>query len=388
MRGYVSLLAVPLCALAACGGGGGAGPETIGSVAPPAGTGSGGTGGGVGTTPTPTPGATGSFLAVTSPTTFNAVGSAHSFEYTTTNGATSSVYLGNASTVRAPSGTIAYSPRDGVFTIALNDANAGTTSTVRFQDPAHRSDFNPERTPTLEVPNLTGFNYLSAGNSLETSTLFYQRPDSTLYVTLAGFARRVVDTNGVVTKRERGVYAFGAATPQTQVPISGTGTYTGGFLATSVLNPTGDSTSPQPNYMQWISGSSRVDVDFGRSTVALSMTGQVGTTFQDGQIVSDASLVYPSGTIFTAAGRGTIDLVRSGGFTGAFDSAAFQTGTAAAQAVDFRGISAGSSTAGASSFDGGFFGPNAVNLGGNFRIVGGVPDQRVDIHGAFAGGKN
>ncbi|MGJ3629067.1 hypothetical protein AB5I41_23410 [Sphingomonas sp. MMS24-JH45] len=164
MRGYVSLLAVPLAA-AACGGG--AGPETIGGVAPPAGTGTGtgtgtgGTGTGVGATPTPTPGASGSFLAVTSQTTFNAVGSAHSFEYTTANGVTSSVYLGNASTVRAPSGTIAYSPRDGVFTIALNDANVAQedASTVRFQDPAHRSDFNPERTPSLEVPNLQGFNY-------------------------------------------------------------------------------------------------------------------------------------------------------------------------------------------------------------------------------------
>ena len=28
-----------------------------------------------------------------------------------------------------------------------------------------------------------------------------------------------------------------------------------------------------------------------------------------------------------------------------------------------------------------------VNVGGNFRIVGGVPDQRVDIQGAFTGAK-
>ena len=41
----------------------------------------------------------------------------------------------------------------------------------------------------------------------------------------------------------------------------------------------------------------------------------------------------------------------------------------------------------ASSIDGSFYGPNAVEVGGSFRIVGGVPDQRVDILGAFTGAK-
>jgi hypothetical protein len=319
---------------------------------------------------------------VSTDTTFNAIGAAHSFSYTTTNGVTSVLYQGNASTVRSPAGTITYSPRDGIFNLALADGKANITRTVGYQDPAHRTDFASLRTPDAEVPNIPGFNYLEAGTSQESNIFFYQRPDATIYVTLAGFAYRGTDQNGVVVKREHGVYVFGAQTPQSQIPISGTGTYTGGFLASAVLNSSLDSSRPQPSYLQWITGSSTVDIDFGRGSVALSFAGAVGPTFLDGQQIPDSALLYPTGTTFNASGQATIDLVRTGGFTGAFNTASL-----GANAINFSGISAGSSVAGASSIDGGFFGPSGVNVGGSFRIVGGVPDQRVDIQGAFTGAK-
>lgn len=399
MRGYSIVLALPLLALAACGG---SGPESVGSVAPPAPTGGSGTGGGVGSAPTPTPstGGAGSgtgvspsptpsattppagFLTVSTETTFNAIGAAHSFTYTTTAAGTSVLYMGNASTVRSPAGTITYSPRDGVFQLALADAKANMTRNVGYQDPAHRTDFAALTTPNPEVPNLPGFNYLEAGNAQESNIFFYQRPDSTIYVTLAGFAYRGTDQAGVVVKREHGVYVFGASTPQSQVPISGTGTYTGGFLASAVLNPTLDNARQQPSYLQWITGSSAINVDFGTSTVGLSIDGVVGPTFLDGQRISDSALIYPTGTVFRATGQATIDLTRTGGFTGAFSTA-----TLGGTAINFSGITAGSNVAGASSIDGGFFGPNGINVGGSFRIVGGVPDQRIDIQGAFTGAK-
>lgn len=399
MRVISIAAALPLLALAACGG---AGPESAGSVAaPPAGntggggtgggvtpaptptpsTGTGGTGGGVTPSPTPTPSAPATFLTVTTATDFAAIGSAHALTYSyDANGNQGTLYQGNASTVKTPSGTVNYSPRDGVFTLTIKDDKAGVDRTARFQDPAHRSDFDAESTPSLEAPNLVGFNYLIAGNSRETTTFFYQRPDSTLYVTLGGFTHTSTDDQQRITKREHGALVFGALTPQTQVPIRGTGTYTGGFLATAQLNATFDSGNTAPDYMQWISGTSRIDVDFTRSTVALGLTGAVGPTFEDGVRVADASLAYPSGTAFSATGSATIDLIRSGGFVGGFTSA-----TLGGVTIDFRGVSAGSSTAGASSIDGAFFGPNAVNVGGNFRIIGGVPDQRIDIQGAFTG---
>ncbi|KQT32836.1 hypothetical protein ASG29_14190 [Sphingomonas sp. Leaf412] len=389
MRVTSIMLALPLLALAACGG---AGPESAGSVAaPPAGTGgtgsggtgSGGSGTGVGAAPTPTPTPSAGFLSVAEETTFTAVGAAHSFDYSSTNGVITSVlYQGNAGTVRSPSGSVAYSPRDGIFTLTLNDTKAGITRTNRFQDPAHRSDFNPESTPSLEAPNLAGFNYLTSGNATQTTTFFYQRPDSTIHVTLGGFSYLAKDAAGVLTERDHGVMVFGALTPQTQIPISGSGTYNGGFIASAVLNPTFDSTSPRTSYMQWITGDSRVLVDFGRSTVAVDLSGRLGPTFSEGTRIADAALLYPSGTYFAASGSATIDLIRTGGFAGVFDTAFLGT-----RAIDFAGISAGSSTAGASSIDGAFFGPNAVNVGGSFRIVGGVPDQRVDIQGAFTGSR-
>lgn len=394
MRVYRSALALPLLALAACGG---SGPEALGSIAPPAtgGTTTGGTSGGssgtnggtgaaVGTAGGTAPAAPTTFLSVGSETTFSAIGALHSFGYDEDVPGFDKqpiLYQGNASTTRTPSGTINYSPRDGIFTVTFADNKAGVENTVRFQDPAHRSDFNPESRPTLEAPNIAGFNYLEASDKTMRSTFFYQRPDATTYVTLAGFTRQDYNDTGLLA-RKHGVMVFGSLTPQTQVPLSGSGNYSGGFIASAVLNDTGDNRNPQLSYMQWITGASNVTVDFGRSTVALAFDGTVGATFQNGALIGNDALSSPAGTRFQASGTAQIDLLRTGGFAGAFTNASLGS-----KAIDFRSVSAGSSTAGASSIDGTFFGPNAVNVGGNFRIVGGVPDQRVDIQGAFTGAK-
>lgn len=82
----------------------------------------------------------------------------------------------------------------------------------------------------------------------------------------------------------------------------------------------------------------------------------------------------PAGAAFTANGTGRIDLVNAGGFVGAFQNAQFVFGTTT-QRIDIVG----------SSLDGAFYGPNANEVGASFRIVGGIPDQRVDIIGSFTG---
>lgn len=403
MRVGMIAATLPLLALAACGGG--AGPESVGSIAAPAPTGgtgtggtgtggsgtgvtptpsatpaptptptSGGSGSGIGTTPTPTPTPTPTtFLNVTSETQFAALGAVHSLAVNPETGG--ELYGGNASTVRAPTGRITYNPRDGIFTINFADDAAGVTRDLRFQDPAHRSDYNPERTPMLEVPNLDGFNYLESVDGEGLTSFFYQRPGATAYVTLAGFAHTEDDPYKV----EHGVMVFGSLTPQLAIPMSGTASYTGGFIASAVLNNF-DKASPQATYFQWFTGSSAINVDFGRSTVGVSFDGVAAAAFYRGQLISPSSMTFPSGTRFQAAANATINLVRTGGFSGAFTSA-----TLGGQAINFAGISQGSNVAGASSIDGAFYGPNAQNVGGNFRIVGGVPDQRVDIQGAFTG---
>ncbi|MES2338997.1 MAG: hypothetical protein V4537_12945 [Pseudomonadota bacterium] len=445
MRSLSLIAALPLLALTACGGA--SGPQSVGSNAAPAGNTSGGAGGGVSTpTPTPTPASTPapspaptpaptpapsptptpasggagggvgggtstptptptptSFLQVTAAKTMDAVGTFQSLETTATS--TGVLYRANASTVRAPSGTITYNPRDGVFTLNIADTIAGVNATAtRFQDPAHNTDFDNFRTPEWGVPEFAGFNYVEAGSTETTVseagvrstktdalTFFYQRPGgaTTYYVSLAGFVRNQTDANGFGTF-QRGVMVFGDQTLRTQIPATGTGTYQGGFLASMIGNTTGDSANPNPNFFQWIAGNSTTSIDFSKQTMSLYLIGKVGSANMNGYNIADSRLSYPTGSTFEAQGSGTIDLNRTGGFTGSFAGAGnyvrFVTPTGT-QTVNVTGITQGSNVAGASSIDGTFFGPNAVNVGGNWRVVGGTPDQRVDIHGAFTGAK-
>lgn len=423
MRSLIA--ALPLLALAACGGA--SGPETVGSVAPPSGgtssggtgSGSGGNGGGIGGgtgtgTPTPTPTAA-NFLDVSGATTFNAVGAFQSLQVLEdgAGGRGAQLYAGNASTVRAPSGTVAYDPRDGIFTIQFSDTKANVSSSVRFQDPAHRNELGGLSQPSWGVPtNLTDFNYLevqgpsaraASGGDLgraDSITFFYQRPGSqTKYVSLAGYVRNAFDRTTdprifaatTTSIFERGAMVFGQETSRSQVPTSGTGTYTGGMLATMVASPD----ASQNSYFQWITGSSSLTLDFSKQTMTMLLTGQVSAAVYGGQPVAGNPTAAPAGATFEAKGSGSINLTGNGGFTGNFsgvDAAGlanyvrFVNGGVATP-VNITNVSQGQPVAGASSIDGTFFGPDAVNVGGNFRVVGGVPDQRIDILGAFTGAK-
>lgn len=390
------LISLPLVTLAvACSGGG---PQTVGSIAPapaPAQSVSAGSGSGV-TAGTGSGGAAvtdASFLAINAEKSFDAIGGAHSL---TENRVGSTLYEGNASTVRSPSGQISYNPRDGIFTITFTDTKAGLSDNLRFQDPAHRTDFRPYVTPQWGVPDLEGFNYLEsisngAADPNDVSTFFYQRPGtSTTYVTLAGFVRNNPAADKDTFKR--GAFVFGDQTARGQIPASGTGTYKGGFIATMVNNPTFDGPDQKASYLQWMQGSSTTTVDFGKNAVNLQLSGTVNQANMSGYQVSNADLSIPTGATFTASANAAINLIGTGGFTGKFDSASFTYTPQGAPApvtknVDFASVNAATSTAGASSVDGTFFGPDAVNVGGSFRVVGGIPDQRVDILGAFAGAR-
>lgn len=405
MRSYSLIAALPLLALTACGGA--SGPQSAGSSAPPAGSsgsGNGGSGGGVSTptpspTPTPTPTTTPNFLDVSTETTFNAVGAFQSLGVKesgdpATAGAT--LYAGNASTVRTASGTVAYNPRDGIFTINFGDTKANISQTVRFQDPAHRTQYL-----SWGVPDLDKFNYLEAvGPSGSTSrrdtiTFFYQRPGSqTTYVSLAGYVRNayeptpgdpgvfVADTD---SNFERGAMVFGQQTLRSQIPVTGKASYAGGMLATMVTNT--NAMDGKPSYFQWITGTASIDLDFGNSTFTnLILSGTVSSANYAGATLPDSATGVTPGSTFNATGSGRIDLTSTGGFTGTFSSAAFSSTNGGVVPV-FDHVNPNNSTAGANSIDGTFFGPNAVNVGGNFRIVGGKPDQRVDILGAFTGAK-
>ncbi len=419
-RFWASLPALAL--LAACGGGGGAGPQTIGglgSVAAPAGAGGGGTGSGTGVSTGGLGGVSSSasagpntLLNPTAAKTYNAISALQSYRYRTASNGTgqyAQLYQGNAATLRSPTTTIAYDPRDAIFVVTIKDGAAGIDETLRFQDPMHRTDFAGATRPQWGVPDLSlsGVAYLQAGGASGTitqagtnqtpldgadgassnvATFFYQRPGTnTSHVTFAGYVRNAISFANVTpsggaqyketsSTLERGAFVFGDLTARDQVPTRGTGTYTGAFIGTMINNPTGDSGAPLSDYFQWIGGTSNVAVDFAASTVAVGLSGQAGAPFIDRNTAGGSAV--PGGASFTASGSARIDLARTGGFSGAFDSASFtfpSGATTATQNVVIAG----------SSVDGAFYGPNAAEVGGGFRIVGAVPDQRVDILGSF-----
>ena len=427
MRNY--LLLASACTLAACAD---TGAQSVGSTATP--TPTPGSGGG---TPTPTPtDAYSQFMTPVDAKTYTAIGGEQVYNYSTDDrlccNQQAQIYAGNASTVRDSSITVAYDPRDATFTLTLSDTKTGASASTRFQDPGSRTDFGGAKEPQWGTPNLNALTgaaaaynnpniqYLQAGDgnplspydrsgsgaltpgtnttppdgtsgsSYTSTTLFYEKPGSTTkYVTFAGYVRNAVSFNtttiaGVNTlvdnwHLERGAFAYGALTANSAVPSAGTGTYNGEMLATMVYNPTidGRNGAVLPTYYQWLTGTSKVTVDFGAKSVGLDLAGAVLDPQID-RYTSPTSAFLPAGTTFTAHGTALVDIAGNGGYKGSFVGG------------NFTFLKAGTSlpvTVAGSSINGAFFGPNAEETGGGFRVVGGIPDQRIDILGAFTAKK-
>ncbi len=324
------------------------------------------------------------------------------------------LYFGNTSTVRSPGATVTYDPRNATFTVAISQN--GLNDNVTFQDPAHRTDFDGATTPQIGVPNLEtgdpsswrdkGVQYLEAdtgstATTYDVSTFFYELPGTTTkYVTYAGFVRNhfedVIETVQADTTTEqvallsrktaleRAAFVFGEATDVSKVPKTGSASFSGNMIASMVNNPTFDTTGDS-TYFQWLNGTANVAVNFGTGSVTTTLAGTTLAPMYDPRTLktpTDTSgytfdtVTIPAGAAFAASSTGRIDLVGTGGFTGTFTSAGFTSGGTTTP-VDIVG----------SSLDGAFYGPAAQELGATFRIVGGIPDQRVDIVGSFTGKK-
>ncbi len=404
MRLILVLLATTT--VAACGG---SGPTTVGSNAVQSGTST------AGVTPT----SAHTFVVPTDPKTYTTISSTHSYAYSTDDRnfkeQYGKLYQGDASTARNGVTTIAFSPRDAVFELIQNQPLAGVTGTSRFQDPVHRTAFGGAREPQAGAPDIQGKSilYLEAGGASGTygrdgfnwdaTTLFYQKPGTkTNYVTYAGFVRNTLDIvkidepgvpiyNRYNYNLQRSAFVYGERTPNPAVPITGSGTFSGDMLATMIYNDYLDTVSNTPSYFQWLTGSATTKVNFATGTFTIDMTGVANAP----QFVSPTGSSIPldefsnrrytiqNGAVFTATGAGRVDLINAGGFLGAINSAYFVQPNATR--LDITLVGGPATPNGGSSVDGAFFGPAAQEVGGGFRIVGGVPDERVDILGAFTG---
>ena len=340
----------------------------------------------------------------------------HRYEYSTDDRNTRSqygqLYAGDSSTARNSGITVNYNPRDAIFDITIAQPAATVNRVTRFQDPLHRTAFGGAATPQDSVPNITGkgIQYLEAGASsltvfdpaqsgfvpvgtkgaqYDVATFFYQKPGTTTnFVTYAGYVR---NTTAVVEETdpdrptvkwlrqnnilERGAWVFGERTGNSAVPITGTGTYNGDMLATMVFNNRVDTDPSSPTYFQFLQGSSTTTVNFAANSFTLALNGTVFAPQFD--VFTSRIASVQSGAAFTAAGAGRVDLINAGGFLGQINSAVFVNPGAGGERFNL--------TIAGSSIDGAFFGPTAQEVGGGFRIVGGVPDERIDILGAFTG---
>jgi hypothetical protein len=398
----LTLILLATTTLSACGG---AGPTTAGGVAVSAGS-SGGT--------PVVPGSGHTFVTPTEVKTYSAIGGAHSYKYSTDNIAPpdeqyGQLYQGDASTARNSGMTVAYNPRDAIFEFTINAPLGGVDQKYRFQDPLHRTAFGGLSEPQGGVPNIVGksvqyletgtgtgtavydpaestiFPVQTPGTNRDVSTFFYQKPGTTTkYVTYAGFVRNSiaiikVEPEGLPPylrydfKLDRAALVFGERTADSAVPKTGTGTFNGEMIATLVYNPLPDTVAGAPTYFQWMTGTSKTTVNFAANTFSVDLAGTVNAPMFD--LYTTRQFVLQSGATFAATGSGRVDLVSAGGFLGAINSAGF---------TQPNGTKLGLNIAG-SSVDGAFYGPTAQEVGGGFRIVGGVPDERIDILGAFTG---
>jgi hypothetical protein len=166
------------------------------------------------------------------------------------------------------------------------------------------------------------------------------------------------------------------------VPTTGTGRYTGDMIASLVYNPNFDTDDNYPTYLQWIQGSHETRIDFGALTVESLFSGRVSDIARDAYTSGNHTLT--AGSIFSASSMARIDIVNKGGFTGTFGCATF-VGTCGTSWSPGTAVSATSVNIAGSSIDGAFFGPNGQEIGGGFRVVGGTPDERIDILGTFTG---
>ena len=406
------VFALALCTsmLAACSG---AGPQTIGNIPAPTAP----------NAPT-TPASQHTFVNPTVQKVYNGIGSSHKYQYSvdqsvidgSTSGQNDQLYAGNASTVRNTGITVDYNPRDAIFDISIKDTLSRVSTTDRFQDPIHRTNFGGAREPQTGIPELKlpGVQYLETGaiadmylvdvfdpatgvsntlagalipgkqiGTFESTTYFYQKPGTTTkYVTFAGYHKNILsisrDTKTNIDTHkynlERGAFVFGENTKIENVPKSGSATFNGSMLATVVFDDRPDVIGANTStYFQWIEGTSETKVDFLANKFSLTLAGSTYAPQLDISTADPATIL--SGAIFNANASGRIDLIAAGGFLGQFQQAWF---------VNPDGTRLNFNIAG-SSVDGAFFGPAAQEVGGGYRIVGGTPDQRIDLLGVFVG---
>lgn len=282
---------------------------------------------------------------------------------------------------------VTWDPRNANFRLQIQQPNAGLSVDDIYDDPLFRTAFGGARAPQAGTPNIPNFTYLQKGPlptlQNEVVTFFYETPGTrTRFVTLAGYIRNSGVTEGTIEEpgqtlltRERSAFVFGTPTPQSRVPTTGTASFTGGLLASAVYNIELDVDPTIRTRSEWIVGTSDVRVNFAQNSIDLVLSGAFTRTNDAFEATADGLIpgynTSNGGRTFFASGRATFGTERT-----SFSGSITETSIGGRAIPVTLGTVAGS-----------LFGSRAEEIGGNFRIIGGSPDQRIEIIGGFTGSK-
>jgi hypothetical protein len=338
---------------------------------------------------------------LTGPRSFNSASASQRY----TNSGGGEIYEGNQPITINDGFVITRDPRDATYIVVIKGQNTIAANT-RYQDPAHRTNYAGASAslarlsvqPSVDydlstlLPNIANTEYYASGSvsadtpvTVRKTILFTERvgtaASSTQYVSWAAYWQ--YDAAGEAAKRvqtlQRSSAVFGFNTLAQNVPTTGNATYNGGFYADAI----------DGNQFYTLAGTSTFGVNFvtNQGTFGLngkfvsagpnepSFAARLGQTFTAG---GDFALVRPE-----TAGSATSTTAPIGVFSGKVTSLALGGTTYEylpneTKLLAFQG----------SSVEGGFFGPRAEEIGATFRIVGGTPDQRLDITGAATARRN
>jgi hypothetical protein len=312
---------------------------------------------------------------------------------------------------------ITRNPRDATFNIVINGQD-DIKANRRFQDPAHRtlaatinarsvdpSTGSINAASIFTVPDSPNFEYyrtfdrktFSGDDRIEfyDQILFFERPGTvTKYVTWVAYwdGVNIQDTDGSayissdqngnpleegyriiysnINQYQRTASVFGINTKAKDVPKTGTAQYAGSLFANTIQGGTLDT----------ILGTSTTSVNFADNSMKFAMKGNFTATNRLFEATGIGNIVRPD-IPNTALNPGAAQPLSS--FRGTIDSLKIN-----GVSYRFESITSLPFTYQASSIEGGFFGPKVEEVGGAFRIVGGEPNTRLDILGAFTGKKN
>lgn len=340
-------------------------------------------------TPTTTP-ASVTMLTETVTTNYVGLGGSRQVdERVSATGVRTEEFFATTSPVTPSQISVVFEPTNATFRLRIQQPAGGVVADSVFDDPLFRTAFGNARSPQAGTPDLPNFTYLQRGPTPsipdEVVTFFYENPGTrTRFVTLAGFVRNTAVVPTAITPgtaanqglftRERSAFVFGTPTPLSRVPTTGTASFTGGLLATAINNTELDSSPTIRSRTEWISGTATVAVNFAVNSINVTLSGNFMATSDAFEGSAGGLAAYNSssaGRSFAATGIASFGSDRPA-FSGNITSAAIG-GRSLPVAV---GI-----------LNGSLFGSRAEEIGGNFRIVGGGADQRVDIIGGFTGAR-